>query len=355
MDPAYKGDMDEYKLELETYVKQSSMYRVNLHKAYGVVLGQCTPRLKRALEATSNWIAIEEEAKVFKLMVAIRKQVRSADTTDHYDANTLAYAVTEFYKLVQQYNQSDEAYYREFKARYDMVHQNGGLLGGHPLLIKKHAALEGDIFESQDSNTEAKKGGSDLESFKAQSYLKIPRGDLGNGLMKAEQAYLVVCFLRQANKERHGNIITDLKNSYTIGDDRYPRMVTDAYKLLLRYKNYQGGGGIDIKGVILNTVAHREGTTGSGNSSKSKNADKKCYACGKMGHISYDCPAERNKNMDNHNTHATVEDEGEGGPPSHVEVGGEISTADPDDRLALIHSQDPSHRVKNMIRLQAGF
>jgi len=123
VDLLYEGD--EYKLKLQSYVKRSDLYQANLCKAYGVVLGQCTTRLRRALEASNQWRAIEEEADVFRLMVAIRKEVRSTDTTDHYNADTLAKAVSDFYELIQHYNQSDDAYYCEFKARCDIVHQNG--------------------------------------------------------------------------------------------------------------------------------------------------------------------------------------------------------------------------------------
>ncbi len=87
-----------------------------------------------------------------------------------------------------------------------------------------------------------------------------------------------------------------------------------------------GGGGSDVEGVTLNTVnqsneANQDGGAARGKAG-SKNANKKCYACGKMGHISYKCP-EENKREESHNTNTTVQGRGnrsDGKLPSQVAV-----------------------------------
>lgn len=150
------------------------MYQANLRKAYSMVLGQCSIRLRQALEASSQWSEIEEEADVFKLMVAIKKQVRNTDTNEHYNADVLAKAVGDFYRLIQHFNQPDDAYFREFKARCDIVHQNGGLLGAHPALVSEYAGIGGSVFD------EASVGGS-LEIFEARSYPKLPTASVPVG------------------------------------------------------------------------------------------------------------------------------------------------------------------------------
>lgn len=205
--------MDIYKLQLQLYVKRSDVYNTNLQKAYGVFLGQCTTKLRRALESSHEWSRIEEEANVFKLMVAIRQQVRNTITTNHYNTDMLTKAVGEFYQLVQHYNQPDKAYYREFKARYNIVHQNGGLLSAHPILVSEHGEIEGSVFADESGGNEFE---GDLESFEAKSYPKMPVGEvpesergegairvylieskskINKGVMRAKQAYLAVCFL----------------------------------------------------------------------------------------------------------------------------------------------------------------
>lgn len=43
----------------------------------------------------------------------------------------------DFHRLYQNYNQQDEDFLKEFKEAYEVVHQNGGLLGGHPTLVMR--------------------------------------------------------------------------------------------------------------------------------------------------------------------------------------------------------------------------
>mmetsp|Transcript_5248 Transcript_5248/g.10758 ORF Transcript_5248/g.10758 Transcript_5248/m.10758 type:complete len:241 (+) Transcript_5248:650-1372(+) len=158
--------------------------------------------------------------------------------------------------------------------------------------------------------------------------LKQSVNSIERGVMRAEQAYLAVCFLRQANKERHGNLMVFLENSYTMGDNKYPTTVTEAYNMLLRYRNHHysrgGGGSGGVEGVSLNTVEQHQGSDEGGRDRpKGRNTRKKCYVCGKFGHISYDCPEEKagDEKSEKHNTNATVEKEGQDeGPPSQVNV-----------------------------------
>lgn len=52
--------------------------------------------------------------------------------------------------------------------------------------------------------------------------------DLKKAVDDAEESFLAMCLLRQANKEQHGHILTHLENSYTLGNDEFPTTVTDA-------------------------------------------------------------------------------------------------------------------------------
>ncbi len=97
-------------------------------------------------------------------MVAIKKQMRNIDSTYHYSADILAKAIQEFKRLVQ-----------EFKDRYDMVHQSGGLFGAYPMLIHSKLGM------SEDGIKEGVKGNlcrGDLKSHEAQSYPMIPLGSI---------------------------------------------------------------------------------------------------------------------------------------------------------------------------------
>jgi len=50
----YGIKMDIYKKQVAVYVDSLALYQDNLKKAYGVILGQCSPNLKNNLQAQSS-------------------------------------------------------------------------------------------------------------------------------------------------------------------------------------------------------------------------------------------------------------------------------------------------------------
>ncbi len=56
---------------------------------------------------------------------------------------------------------------------------------------------------------------------------------------KAEEAYLAVAFVLQSDKRRYGELMGDLENWHTCGDDRYPTTLYGAYELLVNWKEKQ--------------------------------------------------------------------------------------------------------------------
>ena len=86
--------------------------------------------------------------------------------------------------------------------------------------------------------------------------------------------------------ERHGVLVMYLKNQYILGVDMYPKNITAAYNLAIKYKGGAattksgGGGGCggdrdkNDKGILLPT-----------NVTVKRNLSKiKCYQCQEMGH-----------------------------------------------------------------------
>jgi hypothetical protein len=51
----------------------------------------------------------------------------------------------------------------------------------------------------------------------------------------AQEQYLAVAFLRRSDRNRYGQLLVDLENAYTRGNDRYPKTVTSAYSLLTNF------------------------------------------------------------------------------------------------------------------------
>ena len=71
---------------------------------------------------------------------------------------------------------------------------------------------------------------------------------------------MAMAFISGANRIKYGRLIEELENSYLKGNEKeYPKTVTDAYNLLLNYKNdprnhagsNTGGGDVTFSFNIL--------------------------------------------------------------------------------------------------------
>ena len=52
----------------------------------------------------------------------------------------------------------------------------------------------------------------------------------------AEEEYVACHYLRHLNVKRHGSLLTHLQNQFTLGTDKYPKTLTVAYNLSIKWK-----------------------------------------------------------------------------------------------------------------------
>jgi len=52
----------------------------------------------------------------------------------------------------------------------------------------------------------------------------------------AKRKAYAIAFLKRSDKVRYGQLITDLENQHTMGNDNYPTNITETYNLLTNYK-----------------------------------------------------------------------------------------------------------------------
>jgi hypothetical protein len=102
----------------------------------------------------------------------------------------------------------------------------------------------------------------------------------------AKEQYLACAFILGADKTRYGRMLEDLKNSFTQGVDKYPKNMTDAYNLLVNWKqnpqNYLRVVDSTYDGAMFLT----EGNDGKTNAEFTG----KCWICKEVGHRKNDCP-----------------------------------------------------------------
>lgn len=146
---------------------------------------------------------------------------------NRYPYHSLSKEVVDFHQLYQHNNQCDEDFLKELKAAYEGVHQNGGLLGGHPALVMWSFHDIKQLFAAYDQSiwmpdlSEIDYGGgrstSRVPAFPNFMGIKmttegVTAKDMKKTVDNTEEGFLAMCLLRQANCERHGHILAHLKN-----------------------------------------------------------------------------------------------------------------------------------------------
>lgn len=157
-----------------------------------------------------------------------------------------------------------------------MIENCGGQVGAHP----------GPISEKMQDM------GIDPNNFNPQQFTAAYE--------VVREEHIAACFLHGSDKQRYGALVQDYENSYIEGVDRFPKTLTDAYNLLVKYKQdkrYEPVERISVGANFLNSGEQDDDE--EGNAFAQRNYDKskmKCHHCNELGHFENECPNKKNKN-----------------------------------------------------------
>ena len=152
-------------------------------------------------------------------------------------------------------------YYDQFKNQTDVLEHIGAGIGDDEAIMKQVLRSQGiDIDEA----TEAQEEAAETEGT---------------------QWYLALAFLMGSDRSRFGRLLEKLENDFTAGNDNYPKTLTDAYNMLLEWKDdprllmlMAGNDGVSFTTNTLDVEQDTEtGTT-------HQNKDDTTYANTTLGH-----------------------------------------------------------------------
>jgi Zinc knuckle len=234
-DAATKGQLEKYKMLLKAHIDEMKEYKKQKAKVFRIIMGQCSPTMKNKIENLPDYEELEDDDDVVKLLTKMRELVYSTENVQ-YEYWTMQASMRSLMIMRQGEKESLGSFSKRFLAQLEVTESVWGTLS--PMKLKGSA--------------------TDLQ-------------------VKARDKYLACVFLAGVDRSRYKSVLDDLNNDFLTGVVSYPEDVPGMVALL---SNRRGGGASNKK-----MDAIRDGAFSVGFSQM----DRKCYKCGKKGHIAKFC------------------------------------------------------------------
>jgi hypothetical protein len=122
--PLNDEEKGESKLQEKAYGDRVQKHILNQQKAFALILGQCTTRLKERLHDDPKWDQVNKDRKPLELYALIERVVMK-QTGDEYPPQNLLENLLAVFTMKQQPNQSNAQWYEKFGTRVDVAESVG--------------------------------------------------------------------------------------------------------------------------------------------------------------------------------------------------------------------------------------
>ena len=199
-----------WEKSVDKYVDRVGKLTQNVATMYSVAWGQCSKQMQSRVQASKEFKKNHEISNCLWLLKEIKGITFQFEVSRNIFV-AIDVAKENVYAYRQKSHQSLADYYKEFCSMVDVLEHYGGRFGDDDALTAK-------VMEELRIDSEVEK-----KKFEADS------------IIMARQRALAIAFIRRADQDRFGNLLTDLLNQDALGNDQFPRTLADAYAALTNY------------------------------------------------------------------------------------------------------------------------
>jgi hypothetical protein len=228
-------------------------------RAYAIVWGQCSDALREKVKAHKSYKSAHKAGNVVQLLQIIKTEMFTFQT-QKYGPQAMHEAKRRFYMMRQDKHTSVQQYYESFINTVEVIEHCGGDIGTDRSLVTEMLGGRDRVIASDEVIADAER--------------------------LAKEKYLACAFILGADKTRYGRLLEDLENSFTQGSDKFPKNMTDAYNILVNWKQNPQNYLRVVDGSSDGAMFVTDGIQ----STESSGFAGKCWLCKETGHRKNECP-----------------------------------------------------------------
>ena len=247
-----------WDLQAAFTIKNEDMLQQNMRSLYTVVLALCDANMKDKVKAHEEFVEIKCTRDTLRLLQVIKQYMYSNSSEDTYTMYNQVIATINLFCMRQENGQLVQSFRDQFMAMRQVCEQLGMTIGQSNQAMKAILHREGMMNPTTEQLERAKK--------------------------KAVEEFYAILFTNLIDCQKYGKVVEDMENDVLKKKKNpFPKDVSDASRLLIRWRNNFGGCSVRTEandGVAFATMSEdKEEQKKSG-----KKKEVTCFRCKKVGH-----------------------------------------------------------------------
>ena len=244
-----------YTAEINNFVERKALYDSNMGNAYALLFGRCNKAMQNKIQSRTDFESNIKNDPI-ELLKAINEHAMSYQE-NKYEMSAIADAMRNMMQLRQRDDESLIDYTARFKSSKDiLVSQIGG-----PIMLTKYV-------ESMESSSSKPEKAKQKEAF---------------------EQLMAFLYIENSDKAKYGSLISGLSSQYSLGQDQYPKTITDASNVLSNHRFDPAYTERKKRRNLTQQQQQQRDEQEEAPELSFAQMEGKCYCCGKKGHKSPKC------------------------------------------------------------------